>query len=439
MTETSIPAEKIRILIPKLEIAATVIIFTLIFIADLVTPLKFRVRVFLWSSAFAFLLVSYLLNHLFIDKFKGRRVRWVLTANIILYNLFTLVVGVLLWGFTLSPLFFSLYLVILIPGIIFPGKLAYLIAAGQTLIIYATLFLFIDQKLLSEHYRIVIETILDPRQAFPSYYSWINITSQVLTLWGCAFLSQYISRELNMKEEIIHKLKELDKQKSELIGMIAHNLRTPVANIKGCVEVLEKDKENLTQEEQKKYFSALKEQAAKLNQLIEKMVKINNLQSGKIHLMKTKFPLVSVINHCTEQIKPLLDNKKLGLSVQIPSNISEIFADREKIREVILALLDNAIKFSRPNSKITITAEIRENSVVASVANYGVGIPPEKKSDIFKPLFRGTDLLTYNFEGTGVGLFVSQKIIKAHQGKMWFKSVPNEQTVFYFSLPLKPA
>lgn len=231
------------------------------------------------------------------------------------------------------------------------------------------------------------------------------------------------------------RLIEENQLKSDFLSLIVHQLRTPLVATKWIFKmIMDGDLGNISKEQR-----GIIEKGFESN---ERMIKMLAEVSYAIHTneWELKFNLVPVdVTHCIESTVSAFTNeaetKQLQLLFKKPDFIPLVMADKEKIYLVIQNLIENAIKYSKENSVITIHLELFKNNLVVSVTDTGIGIPENVQKHIFKKFFRATNA-SKKESGTGLGLFISKQIIEGHRGTIWFESTENIGTTFFFSLPL---
>ncbi len=231
----------------------------------------------------------------------------------------------------------------------------------------------------------------------------------------------------------IQDIKEQDQQKDFFISMASHELKTPITSIKGYIQLLQtayaKSEDTLL----KKSLGVIDKQIVTLTSLITDLLDVSKIKSGSLVLNKQDFEITEMISEIVNQIKHVNPDHHITFS----GKSALVFADRERIGQVLINLLTNAVKYS-PNSKEIIIKNFIENDhVVVSVHDSGIGISKADQEKIFERFYRveGKDERTY--PGFGIGLFISSEIIQRHDGKISVSSEPGKGSVFYFSIPLK--
>jgi len=227
--------------------------------------------------------------------------------------------------------------------------------------------------------------------------------------------------------------------KSELLRRTSHELKTPLVSILGFTNLLlELHSERLD------YFTAsnlneIKQGCVRLESLIADILKTAELESTTIQPRRTEEDLTFLIKLCVNELKGLAMLRNHAIDLKIQDNLITLI-EKEQIHQVITNLLSNAIKYTPPNGIIEINSEINNNFLVISIKDNGIGFSSEEKSGLFKQFGKierfgkGWDI---DGEGSGLGLYISKKILELHEGEIWVESEGrNKGSTFYFSLPL---
>ena len=256
---------------------------------------------------------------------------------------------------------------------------------------------------------------------------WVKATGKIFyDSYGVA--NEYSGMFMDITER---KLDEL--RKNDFIGMVSHELKTPLTSLYGYIQILNSRAEKAGNEF---FVGALNKsalQVKKMTTMINGFLNISRLNSGKIALQKQSFKLDDLISITLEDIKLI----QLSHTVTfIPSPPLTIFADLDKIGNVISNLISNAIKYSPVGSSITIQYQVLDNLVQLSVQDEGMGIKREDIVHLFERYYRVENENTHLISGFGIGLYLCAEIIKIHDGKIWAESEIGKGSVFHFSLPL---
>lgn len=236
------------------------------------------------------------------------------------------------------------------------------------------------------------------------------------------------------------KLKKLDAAKSEFVSIASHQLRTPLTVIKGYISMMLEGSFGRVPKKQKESLERVAESNERLIQLVENLLNISRIESGRLRfnfeLVKMEDMVVSVVEELSSQAK----KKGIKMVYDIPSkSLQAIMLDREKIRQVVMNLVDNAIKYTN-EGEVKVQLQKIDDEIQFSVSDNGMGISDDDLPNLFTKFTRGTDTPLIHTEGTGLGLYVARQMIEAHQGRIWAKSRGvGEGSAFCFTLPLKRA
>jgi signal transduction histidine kinase len=229
----------------------------------------------------------------------------------------------------------------------------------------------------------------------------------------------------------IQRIKEEDQRKSDFIGMVSHELKTPLTSLNAYLQVLEaKFKKSDDQFARRSLEQSLK-QVRKMTAMINGFLNISRLESGQIPINKTRFDITEMFRDVEAEFTPM--NSSHTITFDCVASV-EVTADRDKIGQVISNLVSNAAKYSKPNTTVRVACEAGQNLLKVSVSDEGMGIRPHDLKHIFERYYRADN--HGNISGFGIGLYLCAEIIKRHQGRIWAESEVGEGSVFYFSLPL---
>jgi len=245
--------------------------------------------------------------------------------------------------------------------------------------------------------------------------------------------------ERKMAEEKIRKqnaqLKKLDQIKTDFLNTTSHELRTPVASIKGYIQMLLKQILGEITEEQKKALEVLLRNTNRLDHLIQDILDISRLESGTIKFITEKTDVTKMVKEIAETMQTSADLKKIKINIDIQKEIPDLMIDQERIKQVLTNLVDNAIKFSPDDSLINIYTKMKKDNVLFEVQDFGRGIPKNKQKKIFERFYQVDSGIDRKFGGIGLGLTISKKIIDTYGGQIWVDSTLGKGSSFKFSVP----
>lgn len=226
------------------------------------------------------------------------------------------------------------------------------------------------------------------------------------------------------------KLSALDHLKSEFINIVAHELRTPLAEIIAYMALLEKQ---IPADDP--YWSGIARATNRLNTLTSNITNLKFLEAGQAELQCAELSLPSLIHEIIEELGPLAASKGQSLHLAIADNFPPVYVDGAKIKVVLRNLVSNAIKFTPQGGEIRIAAEVDEPGIRIAVQDTGVGIPKEEWEWIFKPFYQLESSLSREHGGIGIGLALAKSLVELHGGRIWVESEVGKGSTFYFTLP----
>jgi PAS domain S-box-containing protein len=229
----------------------------------------------------------------------------------------------------------------------------------------------------------------------------------------------------------ISERKELEKRNDEFISMASHELKTPITSLKGFLNLFEQRLAKHGDEKELQYLVRMEAQVNKLTKLVNDLLDISKMQTGKLVYQEETFDLNALVHEIVENIQETTHTHQLILEDEIPIRV---FGDRDRIGQVLINLLNNAIKYSPQADQVVVCVTKDQSNAIISVKDFGIGIAQEQQQKIFERFYQVTEEKTY--PGLGIGLSISNEIIKRHNGQMWVKSERGEGATFYFSLPL---
>jgi PAS domain S-box-containing protein len=231
--------------------------------------------------------------------------------------------------------------------------------------------------------------------------------------------------------KLYQEIKMLNAKKDEFIGLASHELKTPVTSVNGYLQIIER---NLSDDDRNKYFvSKARSQAGKLSALIDDLLDVSKIQAGRLPLSYSVFNLCALLTEVTEVMHQ--NNTACRIEFHCESAPISVRADQQRVEQVIINLISNAIKYSPGACRVIVNALVVKNKARVSVQDFGIGIAKDQFEQIFSRFYR-VENLAGHMSGLGIGLYISHEIINRHKGKLWLESAPGEGSTFFFELPL---
>jgi diguanylate cyclase (GGDEF)-like protein len=252
-------------------------------------------------------------------------------------------------------------------------------------------------------------------------------------VWEHARLLEERNVELRRAND---ELKRMDHLKTDLVAMVSHELRTPLATIKEFTAILVDRLAGPTTADQEEYLGIIQTNINRLARIIDDLLDMAKIDAGRVLLTRGYVDLPVLVREVLQTLRPLADSKGLILEAQVPPQVASVFADADKITQVLVNLLSNAIKFTDSGGRITVTLSAQEHDVQVAVADTGPGIDPEHQPKLFEKFqqFRRVSD-AHGSKGTGLGLAISKRLVELHGGRIWVTSHPGQGSTFFFTLP----
>lgn len=241
------------------------------------------------------------------------------------------------------------------------------------------------------------------------------------------------------KVAVLHDItsfKEVDRLKSDFVSQVSHELRTPLTSIKGYIDNLKDGIAGELSGKQVTYLDRMSRNADYLAALISDLLDVSRIESGKMTLFPSRFSFRNLIESVVKILRPNLEEKHLEFELKAFPEEPRMEGDHSKLEQVVTNLVVNAIKFTPPGGRITISLERDEKFVTTSIRDTGIGIPADKQSRIFDRFYRVEPEIPSKGNGTGLGLYIAKNIIEMHGGRIWVTSEVGHGSEFSFTLPI---
>jgi len=250
---------------------------------------------------------------------------------------------------------------------------------------------------------------------------------------GASKIARDITEKIEAEKQrqlYVERLQELNHYKDDFMAMASHELKTPLTVIKANLQILEHKMEH---DSNLKFVHHTLKQVNKLSDLITNLLDITKIQAGRLELNVTEFDIGVLLKEIIENIQQTTSCHKIILKEDKRPMLTN--GDEERIGQVIVNILTNAIKYSPGSTDISVEAFKENNDIIVSIQDKGIGIEQADLENIFTRFYRASGIAA-TFTGSGIGLYISSEIIKQHGGEIWADSEPGKGSVFYFSLPV---
>jgi K+-sensing histidine kinase KdpD len=225
------------------------------------------------------------------------------------------------------------------------------------------------------------------------------------------------------EKQALARLIELDRLKNEFISLVSHELRTPVASADGYVSLFLAGVTGTVSDDQKKYLTIIRDNNQRLLALINRLLDFSSMETGRFSVKKELISINDMVGLAVKEVQAGLDLKRAKLTVSLEAKEPNFMGDEEKIREVLVNLLDNSLKFSSDAApEIRLSTRNREGQIEVRVADNGIGIAGEYLEAIFSEFYQIEPALTRQTGGVGLGLAIAREIINKHHGRIWAES-----------------
>ena len=249
-------------------------------------------------------------------------------------------------------------------------------------------------------------------------------------------ITRELIHKITEKESDLKKIEEIDRLKSEFLGTLSHELKTPLVSIRGYLDLMQSGKLGPLSEKQEKALRVSLKNTSHLNSLISSMLNFARMEAGKLKFDLANQKLQPHINDIIDSLRPMADNRNISIVSELEECLPAVLIDAALIHQVFSNLLENALKFSPSGSQIIIAARVEGNAVKVSVKDQGCGIPADKIGLIKTPFYQVDKSDTRPTSGLGLGLAISEKILTGHGTTLLIESEEYHGTVCSFMLKI---
>jgi len=225
-------------------------------------------------------------------------------------------------------------------------------------------------------------------------------------------------------------------QQSDFISEMVHELRTPLMALVALSELLTRP--DLPADQRDEFAQTIQSEAKRLSEMTSSFLELSRLESGRVKLKYEQIDLLVIIRETITVQRQQATERGINIEVDLPAELPPMMGDADRIKQVLLNLISNAIKYNRPNGTIAVSAEYKDETAQVCVQDSGRGIRSDAVKNLFKRFYRVPDTEGYT-AGTGLGLSIAQRIVQQHGGRIWVESELEKGSRFCFALPLEAA
>jgi two-component system phosphate regulon sensor histidine kinase PhoR len=232
----------------------------------------------------------------------------------------------------------------------------------------------------------------------------------------------------------ITQLKELDRMKNEMVRMTSHDLKNPLQAALANVDLAKDDLVQHPNPEVEQSLDVIERQLNRMNRIIRGILDVERARTG-VFTFAPIDPL-ALVHQAVDELQHLIAISGVQVSLTVPESLPSVLGDAEQLKQAVINLLENALKFTPSGGEIAIRAEAHDRSLVIAIRDSGVGIPAEIGERVFERFFRVNQRGTEHITGSGLGLSLVKAVIEQHNGRVWFESQSGQGTTFHVELPI---
>lgn len=234
--------------------------------------------------------------------------------------------------------------------------------------------------------------------------------------------------------EARRKMEDLSRLKDEFLSIASHELRTPVTSIKGYTQLAKTLIRENDLETSEEYLDIALDQIDRMSRLILELLDVSRIETGRLEIRHEQIDWINFVRDLVHRHHTAVSDRRFHLDV--PQAEAIVSGDRDRLEQVLGNLLENAIKYSPDGSEVTVRIEPRDDQIITTVSDHGMGIPADELGQVFERFHRGRQVSSTNYGGLGLGLYITKQIVERHGGSIWVDSQEGVGTSFSFALPL---
>ena len=233
-------------------------------------------------------------------------------------------------------------------------------------------------------------------------------------------------------------LAEANRLKSEFISVVSHQLRSPLSNLKWSLEILVSGRFGKLEGKPAEYLKILTDNTSRMGELVSDLLMVSRIEQGRLPLRKSEFSMEDLAKKAISEFQPIASASNIEIILEaVEKPLPQAIGDPSQIRQVAENFIDNAVRYTKGSGKVMVKIEKKNKSILLSVKDEGVGIPKKDQKHIFQKFFRSSNVLKYQTQGSGLGLYIAKSIVERSKGKIGFKSEQDKGSTFWFTIPIK--
>jgi len=247
-----------------------------------------------------------------------------------------------------------------------------------------------------------------------------------------------VFRDVSKERELIESIKQANALKDQFLANMSHELRTPLNSIIGFAELLREQVFGPLNDRQLRYVENILRSGEHLLTLINDILDLSKIEAGAVEVEREPVNLKEVLEWSLTMQSERAKKHNISLDLEVDGDIGIIETDPTKLKQILLNLISNAVKFTPEGGKVTVRAKKRDEEIEISVSDTGIGVPKDQLDRIFEPFVQLDSSLSRRYEGAGLGLALTRRLVELLGGRIWVESEVGKGSTFSFTLPLRP-
>jgi signal transduction histidine kinase len=253
---------------------------------------------------------------------------------------------------------------------------------------------------------------------------------------GTIFVVRPVVRTFELERRARERLELMDQMRSDFVSMVSHELRNPMATIRGFAQILRDQPEVLSGEKRHEASEVIVRQVDRMASLVDNVLEVSRIESDTFSYAFAPYDLRALLAECVSEARASYPAHRVWLDA--PETLPRASGDRERLKQVFDNLVSNACRYSADGADVVVRLHADARAATVEIVDHGTGIAPEHQGMLFQRFARLRTPDTANIRGTGLGLYISRRIVEAHSGRIWVKSERGSGSTFSVEMPLDP-